>query len=658
MNGNKENILIVEDEFIVANDLRLKLTKAGYQICGVASSVEEAKPLIASCDPTWVLLDIYLQDGSLGTELAPLLVEKNIGFIYISANTNQSVLESAKATQPYGFLVKPFREKDLLIMLDIARQKHQNNTDLSSQRELIWKRQLENLTESVNDAEQKVTRLPGLIQSFISFDFMRINFKIQNNPGLQTYNFVRTSFDEYDFLNDQDLNKQIDYKSNNNSAPRISSRQTNFYLNGIDYKRSLLDEVWEKRLSSYFNLNAKLNFRIEVGGSNYAEISFYSKRAIAYSTNDLGLLERAQISFSGLFEELIKKTFTGQSVPKSRQPEVITDWASTTPQPQPHRFDGIIGKSPALLTVLDKIDVVAPSVTSVLITGESGTGKERVAQCIHKLSPRHKKQMVIVNCAALPIDLVESELFGHEKGAFTGAFEKRVGKFEQADGGTLFLDEVGELPLSAQVKLLRVLQEMEFERLGSSKTIKVDVRILAATNRNLEREVSEGRFRLDLYYRLNVFPIETPPLRERIDDIPLLAESFTEKFAKKMRRSSLKISNEALESLKLYDWPGNVRELEHLIERSVLDAQDNEIRSVRIPNIRLSKPASDPPVVKIQKLKTLDENEAEHIIEVLKAVQGRVAGVGGAAEILGVPPGTLYSRMKRLGIRREYDANQ
>jgi DNA-binding NtrC family response regulator len=653
----KENILIVEDEFIVANDLRLKLTKAGYQICGIASSVEEAKILIGQCRPTWVLLDIYLQDGSLGTELAPLLAEKNIGFIYISANTNQSVLESAKATQPYGFLVKPFREKDLLIMLDIARQKHQSNLDLFSQRELIWKRHLENIIDSNIEVGDKIAQLPGSFQSFISFDFIRISFRAQRNSSSEAYNFVRTGFDEYQLLNDMDLHKQIDYKSTiSGIRVRNIQNQPNFYLNDVDFKRSLLDEVWEKRLSSFFNLNSKLKIQIEFNKSDYAEISFYNKSADGYSKNQLLLLDRTKTTFSRLFEQLQKSPSTSPPAPRPNQSGSVRDSVKPV-NAEIYKFDGIIGRSPALLTVLDKIEVVAFSVTSVLITGESGTGKERVAQCIHKLSPRNRKPMIIVNCAALPADLIESELFGHEKGSFTGAFEKRIGKFEQADGSTIFLDEIGELPLSAQVKLLRVLQEMEFERVGSSKTTKVDVRVLAATNRNLEREVSEGRFRLDLYYRLNVFPIEIPPLRERLTDIPLLAESFIEKFTKRMGRAPLSLGVEALTSLKSYQWPGNVRELEHLIERSVLDTSGTEIQSVRLPNIRLNVTEPEIPAPGTYKLRTLDENEAEHILEVLKAVQGRVAGQGGAAEILGIPAGTLYSRMKKLGIKREYDAS-
>ncbi|WP_158288390.1 sigma-54 dependent transcriptional regulator [Mucilaginibacter psychrotolerans] len=653
----KENILIVEDEFIVANDLRLKLAKAGYQICGIAPSVEEAKKIIEKSLPTWVLLDIFLQDGSMGTDLAPILTEKNIGFIYISANTNQSVLESAKATQPYGFLVKPFREKDLLIMLDIARQKHQSNLDLFAQRELIWKKQLEVIIISETEANNKIIQLPGFFQSFIPFDFMRICFRAKGNSKSKSHNFIRTGFDEYELLDDRELHSRISF-STSESGIRIRDAQhdSNFYLNEINFKRSLMDDIWEKRLSSSYNLNSKLNFHVPIEKSGPVEISFYSKRPDGYSKTQLSLLERTKSSFAQLFE---KTLISPPVVPAVRQSQTagIVSGQIMSGHTGIKKFDGIIGKSPALLEVLDKIEIVAPSGTLVLITGESGTGKERVAQCIHKLSPRKNKPLIIVNCAALPLDLVESELFGHEKGAFTGAFEKRIGKFEQADGSTIFLDEIGELPLSAQVKLLRVLQEMEFERVGSSKTTKINVRVLAATNRNLEKEVSEGRFRLDLYYRLNVFPIEVPPLRKRLQDIPLLAEYFMQKFTERMGRQKHNISKDALDSLQSYDWPGNIREMEHLIERSILDNSGTEITSIRLPAVRLNSLPIDPPALKISKLKTLDENEAEHIIHVLKAVQGRVAGAGGAAEILGLPAGTLYSRMKKLGIKKEFDTD-
>jgi formate hydrogenlyase transcriptional activator len=311
----------------------------------------------------------------------------------------------------------------------------------------------------------------------------------------------------------------------------------------------------------------------------------------------------------------------------------------------------IIGESPLIKRTFKLVSQVAPSDSTVLILGETGTGKELIARAIHNDSPRKNKLMVKVNCAALPPNLIESELFGHERGSFTGATEQRVGKFELANNSTLFLDEIGEMPLDLQVKLLRVLQEKEIERVGGKKTIKVDVRIVAATNRNLEKEVAEGRFRSDLYYRLNIFPISLPPLRDRREDIPLLAAYFIQRFAKKAGRQITTFSNRALQEMIQYSWPGNIRELEHLIERSVLLSSGDTIKQIHLPSTQPVAQTTGPEELV---LKTIDENERDHILKILKFCAGKIAGDGGAAQILDVPPGTLYSKLKRLGVKREH----
>ncbi len=452
----RKKILIVEDEFIVANDLSMMLKRAGYVVCGIADSVPEARALIRTEEPDLVLLDIILNGSLTGIDLAVELNEAQIAFIFLSANSNQSILEAAKVTQPYGFLVKPFRDKDILITLDIAWYRH----------------------------EQQVKR-----------------FTTQRN-------------------------------------------------------------------------------------------------------------------------ELRQK---------------------------PPSFEGIIGKSEALLAVLQHLEQVAPSTTSVLILRESGTGKEQIANCIHALSPRKGKPLIKVNCAALPASLIESELFGHEKGAFTGALDRRIGKFEQASGGTIVLDEIGEMPLELQVKLLRVLQEKEIERIGGKATIKVDVRIIAATNRNLEKEIAEGRFRLDLYYRLHVFPIVLPPLRARKEDIPVLAQHFLSQYSRKIGKNVTEISPKVIRELIAYEWPGNVRELEHLIERSILLTTDKVIKEIYLPTGMQKIVARVPEEAPI---KTMEENERDHILAVLKKCNGKIWGAGGAAELLGVPPTTLNSKLKKLGIKR------
>ncbi|MBP1778231.1 MAG: transcriptional regulator, Fis family, partial [candidate division NC10 bacterium] len=301
---------------------------------------------------------------------------------------------------------------------------------------------------------------------------------------------------------------------------------------------------------------------------------------------------------------------------------------------------GITGSSPAVKQLLHLVGQVAPTQSSVLVLGETGTGKELLARAIHLNSPRRSRLMIRVNCAAMPSGLVESELFGREKGAFTGALSRQAGRFEIADGSTIFLDEVGELSPEVQSKLLRVLEEGEFERLGSPRTIKVDVRLIAATNRDLLEDVRQGRFREDLYYRLNVFPIHMPPLRDRVEDIPQLVWTFLREFSSRMGKKISRVHRATMDALQRYSWPGNVRELRNVIEYGAI-ITPGEILQIRLPS---GQPASDDP-------RTLTDVERDHILRTLEATQGRIKGPGGAAVRLGVHPATLYSRMKKLGIR-------
>ncbi|QTA81845.1 AAA ATPase-like domain-containing protein, nuclease domain-containing [Desulfonema limicola] len=307
-----------------------------------------------------------------------------------------------------------------------------------------------------------------------------------------------------------------------------------------------------------------------------------------------------------------------------------------------YNHEHIIGQSNAINYIFYKIEQIADIDTNVLILGETGTGKELVARAIHNMSLRKDRALVKMNCAALPSNLIESELFGHEKGAFTSAHSRRLGRFETADGATLFLDEIGELPLDMQPKLLQVMQNGEFERLGSSKTIKVDVRIIAATNRNLEKEVKEGRFREDLWYRLNVFPMTLPPLRDRLDDIPLLVDFYIEKISKRLGKSIKVIPANVMELLQKYQWPGNVRELENVLERAVICSSG--------PKLHLIDELKDKQGIVKMKDKTLDAVEREYITEVLEQVHGKVSGKNSAAEILGLNRSTLRARMQKLNI--------
>ncbi len=310
-------------------------------------------------------------------------------------------------------------------------------------------------------------------------------------------------------------------------------------------------------------------------------------------------------------------------------------------------FKEIIGESNSLKDVMSRMSQVAATDTTVLINGETGTGKELIARGIHNLSSRNGRPLIKVNCAALPAQLIESELFGHEKGSFTGATDRRLGKFELATGSTIFLDEIGELPLNLQSKLLRVLQEKELERIGGKKTIKVDTRIITATNRNLEDEVAAGTFRSDLYYRLHVFPLTLPALRERKEDIPLLAAHFIKKLEKKLGKRIEGLSPSSYKAMNNYSWPGNIRELEHILERTAISAHTS-ILDVELPigNVEFTSQNGD----SMTSLIGLDEMESRHIVGVLRYTNGRIRGEGGAAEILKIKPTTLEARMKKLGI--------
>jgi transcriptional regulator with GAF, ATPase, and Fis domain len=303
----------------------------------------------------------------------------------------------------------------------------------------------------------------------------------------------------------------------------------------------------------------------------------------------------------------------------------------------------LVGQSPAIRQVMTQVEQVAPTDSTVLLVGETGTGKELLAASLHDFSARRGRTLVSVNCAAIPAPLVESELFGREKGAFTGALSRQIGRFELADSSTIFLDEVGELPLDVQAKLLRVLEAKKIERLGNPRPVPVDVRIIAATNRDLENAIAEGKFRQDLYYRLNVFPIRVPPLRERREDIPLLVWAFVDEFAKTFSKNIQSIERESLDALERYSWPGNVRELRNVIERAMIVANGSRLR-VQLPAMPVLSPSTSG--------RKLEEVEREHMLSILEQSGWRIRGTNGAAEKLGLKATTLEARMAKLGIRR------
>ena len=345
-----------------------------------------------------------------------------------------------------------------------------------------------------------------------------------------------------------------------------------------------------------------------------------------------------------------------QAINRSRQLEQFTNKtdkvkrSSQDDRRSKITFSEIVGQSAALRRVLKEVETVAPTDSTVLIYGETGTGKELIARAIHNLSLRRSNPFVKLNCAAIPTGLLESELFGHEKGAFTGAIAQRIGRFELANRGTIFLDEIGDIPLELQPKLLRVLQEREFERLGSTRTIRTDARLIAATNANLAKRVDEKRFRSDLYYRLNVFPVMVPPLRERREDIPFLVRHFVQKYARRIKKPIETIPPPAMDALSEYQWPGNVRELEHFIERSVILSHDSTLQPPldELGQQKIAPPPTAPGSIRAK----LKEVEREHVLQMLKDTKWIIGGSTGAAARLGMKRTTFHSLVKRLGIER------
>jgi DNA-binding NtrC family response regulator len=598
MTGVNLEVLIVEDQFLEANELCLILRKAGHTVLGIGKSVEQANSLISKSRPDIVLIDIFLKGNLTGIDLARELNQKNIPFIYLSANSNAATLESAIATKPYGFLIKPFRDREILIALDIAIYRHQKNCELTT-RQHHWLASL--LKEVITLEENKTTKIQSLIRtftSFLPFDFIIIDTDLKSSAGSGTYGLERIGFDEYqqfDFLNVEEKIK--DFRS-------------------------------------------KLHVPLKPNKDLDMSIVFYSRTTDAYTAEHSELMVSVHEELTEVIDMIRKTRTISQVITKSQK----TDSPNQLLKPQ---IDGIVGNSPKLLEALDKISQIAPFDNTVLILGETGVGKEGLANVIHRSSNRKLKPLIKVNCAAIPVNLVESELFGHEKGSFTGALEKRIGKFEQANGGTLFLDEVAELPFEIQSKLLRAIQEKEIERVGGRSVIKTDIRIISATNRDLLKEIAEGRFRLDLYYRLNVFPIMLPPLRERKGDIVTLANYFLKKNCDEFRREKMTIASTAMQQLCNYNWPGNIRELQYLIERHVLQTKSNIIESFDMP-------APFPSEISFHgmesELKSFDEMDRVHIQSALKKSNGKVSGRGGAADLLKLQSTTLRSKMKRLGI--------
>ncbi len=383
------------------------------------------------------------------------------------------------------------------------------------------------------------------------------------------------------------------------------------------------------------------------GNRKLGVLHLLDRRENAFSVQDVDFLKQVASQIAIALENALQY----RNVNESRQQLAEERLYLLDEIRSEHRFQEVVGSSAALKRALRQVETVAPTGSTVLIYGETGTGKEMIARAIHKLSSRREHTFVKLNCAAIPLGLLESELFGHEKGAFTGAIERRIGRFELAHKGTLFLDEIGDIPLELQSKLLRVLQEQEFERLGSTRSVKVDVRIVAATNRNLGKMVEERQFRADLYYRLNVFPLMLPALRDRRTDIPDLVRYFAEKYSKQMNKAIDIIPSDTMDALAQYDWPGNIRELQNFIERAVILSKGTVLQP---PIAELKFPASKTAFVE-RKPNTLNDAQREHIVQILRETRWVLGGLNGAAARMGIPRTTLIYKMRRLGIQRQQD---
>jgi DNA-binding NtrC family response regulator len=644
-----QKVLIVEDQFVEANDLQLILGRAGYEVCGIARSVPIAQEMIKKERPGLVLLDIFLKGKLTGVDLAKELRKDNIAFIYLSANSNEEILSEAKTTEPYGFIVKPFREKDLLVTLEIAQYRHEHSRESRYRRQAELLQQLERTIADDTDWKQKLLEIGKIIQQDIPFDFLAAGFDDAGKILNHAVCFLRIGYNEYQTIGLRELSVITGIPLDDLMTVHSASDKETIaaFFNNNGFEEITQTPSLKKIFAETFDVKSLLTIPLQLAGGARFSICFYSRRPDAYSTGHAETLHHLQKAITRIIEQMYVAENTGVNVGSlKRETQQLTNDNTDS---NALGFEGIIGNSHLLLNVFDHITQVAPFDTAVLILGESGTGKERIADCIHKLSPRKAKPLVKVNCATLPATLIESELFGHEKGSFTGATDKRTGKFEQANWGTIFLDEIGEIPVDLQVKLLRVLQEKEIEPIGSRSSIKINVRVIAATNRNLEKEVAEGRFRLDLYYRLNVFPIELPSLCERIEDIPALAHHFIAIYNRKAGKKITGLSDKVLKNMMGYHWPGNIRELENLIERSVLLAKGTIIEEMAIPAAQKKSTQEKDDM----HLKTIHENERDHIITILKKCNGRVWGPGGAAEVLNIPPSTLKSKMKKLGIQKE-----
>ncbi|TGE03786.1 sigma 54-interacting transcriptional regulator [Hymenobacter fodinae] len=815
--------LIVEDEFLIANDLAGILENAGYQVLGLAESGAEARALVAEARPTVVLLDIFLKGSETGIELAHWLKQQDIPFVFLSANLTDDVLETAKVTEPYGFLNKPFRERDVLAALEIARYRHAHSQEAQLRQQQQTQMAVNDALVTLHDRQQLCQAIATQLDQLVPFELFNLCISLPEDqasywmmlrkadsgtfervhlpellgpntpPALlerlkqpittlladqqgifagaafealgeqyPTAQAIRTTFGiqamalfpvvlkQRSFISLQLGSKTQRFTADDYAAiglviPQIALALDNLlayekieirerfkaaeltvagtFRNGRDIAEiapkvalalngllpidllsfyrvgkvlgtaHVMDatvikqqgqfrlvatedllpdkaswQEWEQTTAAmepwllqptlnvgeaaaqvsernwvtryyrdWLQLKSSMYVPIALKDQPVAVLVVASRVAYAFTAKDLQMLQELANQLALALENLLAyERIRLLSEQLEQEKTYLSEEIKFN-----HNFEEIIGTSSALLAVLRGVEQVAPTDATVLLLGETGTGKELIARAIHNRSGRRTRTMVKVNCAALPPQLMESELFGHEKGSYTGATERRVGKFELAHGSTIFLDEMGELPLELQAKLLRVLQEKELERIGGKGPIKVDVRIIAATNRNLAEEVAAGRFRADLYYRLNVFPLVLPALRERRADLRPLATHFLHKFSTKLGKPFTSIANPSLQQIEQYHWPGNIRELENVLERAAI---------LSTPPVLLLAEPLVPAAPLPSPIRPMQDTMRDTILEALAQTNYRIRGPRGAAVLLGVKATTLEARMKKLGI--------
>lgn len=598
--NHRGKILIVDDEYANLRTLTDMLESEGYDVRG-AIDRETAMMIIANDPPDLILLDIKLPVTSgyeVCKELKGNTETKEIPIAFLSALDDAEDKVQGFKAGAVDYISKPFNAVEVLVRVATHLQISRLNRLLSKeldQKKILFESLIENIPAGIyvkNENDEHIV-LNKLSKSMV---------------GKETEDLIgKTTYDIFDSAVADNLIAEDRQILANELTPIVkewglTTEEGTIFIR--DYK-----------------------FRIELPSG---------EKLVGGVAFDISEIKENEMQLKQALQKIEKLNDTLNMENKVLKSEL---------EMYPHHID-IVGESEALQNCLRQAAHVAPENTTVLVLGETGTGKELLGQAIHDLSPRSNRTMVKVNCAALPANLIESELFGREKGAYTGSMSRQAGRFELADGSTIFLDEIGDLPLELQSKLLRVLQEGTFEMLGSVKPIKVDVRIIAATNHDLYQLVQDGKFRKDLYYRLNVFPITVPPLRDRQGDIALLAWAFIHEFNRSMGKSVDAISSEDLDYLSSYDWPGNIRELKNIIERSMILCSGHELKVQK---------ARDAALMMSQDIKngvTLADVEKRHILEILQNTGWRVSGEGGAAEVLGLKPTTLEARMKKHGIQR------